>query len=148
MNFFLGDLELEGPELLGDELKVYLHHGDVVFIGRLTEDIFRVIVATHEEQNSQQHKTDLTISDFRAPIDRAGIRLKVMSAKWMTPFRVNDGRAEHIRQNHIFLADDASHIHSPVGGQGMNTGDSGCRESCLEDCGSRKGRGSAVAGQL
>jgi len=40
----------------------------------------------------------------------------------MTPFRVSDRCAEHIRQGHIFLAGDASHIHSPVAGQGMNTG--------------------------
>jgi hypothetical protein len=40
----------------------------------------------------------------------------------MTPFRVSDRRAEHIRCGHIFLAGDASHIHSPVAGQGMNTG--------------------------
>src|ERR1700758_2046169 len=28
LNFFLGDLELGGPDLLGDELRIYLHRGD------------------------------------------------------------------------------------------------------------------------
>jgi hypothetical protein len=40
----------------------------------------------------------------------------------MTPFRVNDRQAKRYRIGNIFLAGDASHIHSPVGGQGMNTG--------------------------
>jgi 2-polyprenyl-6-methoxyphenol hydroxylase-like FAD-dependent oxidoreductase len=122
LNFFLGDLQLEGPDLLGDELRIYLHRGDVVFIGRLKEKVFRVIVALHSEQNAPEHERQLTLSDFQEPMDRAGIRLRATSASWMTPFRVSDRRAEHIRCGHIFLAGDASHIHSPVAGQGMNTG--------------------------
>jgi 2-polyprenyl-6-methoxyphenol hydroxylase-like FAD-dependent oxidoreductase len=122
LNFFLGDLELEGPDLPGDELRIYLHHGDVVFIGRLKEKVFRVIVALHSEQDAPERKTQLELSDFQKPMDRAGIRLRATSASWMTPFRVSDRRAEHIRRGHIFLAGDASHIHSPVAGQGMNTG--------------------------
>jgi 2-polyprenyl-6-methoxyphenol hydroxylase-like FAD-dependent oxidoreductase len=130
LNFYLGDFELEGEDLPGDELRVYLHHGDVVFVGRLDDKLFRVIVALdseqHSEKRTEQQRTvqaaELTLADFQAPIDRAGIRLRLQSAAWMTPFRVNDRRAEHIRQNHVFLAGDASHIHSPVGGQGMNTG--------------------------
>jgi 2-polyprenyl-6-methoxyphenol hydroxylase-like FAD-dependent oxidoreductase len=40
----------------------------------------------------------------------------------MTPFHVNDRQAAQYRARNVFLAGDASHIHSPVGGQGMNTG--------------------------
>jgi len=122
LNFFLGDLELEGPDLLGDELRIYLHHGDVVFIGRLKEKVFRVIVALHSEQAKPEREIQLKLSDFQEPLERAGIRLRATSASWMTPFRVSDRRAEHMRCGHIFLAGDASHIHSPVAGQGMNTG--------------------------
>ena len=122
LNFFLGDLELEGPDLLGDELRIYLHRGDVVFIAKLKEKVFRVIAALHSEQDAAQDERQLKLSDFQEPMDRAGIRLRASSALWMTPFRVSDRRAERIRQGHIFLAGDASHIHSPVAGQGMNTG--------------------------
>ncbi len=122
LNFFLGDLELEGPDLLGDELRIYLHRGDVVFIAKLKEKVFRVIAALHSEQDAAQDERQLKLSDFQEPMDRAGIRLRATSASWMTPFRVSDRRAERIRQGHIFLAGDASHIHSPVAGQGMNTG--------------------------
>jgi 2-polyprenyl-6-methoxyphenol hydroxylase-like FAD-dependent oxidoreductase len=40
----------------------------------------------------------------------------------MTPFHVNDRQAEHYRAGNVFLGGDASHIHSPLGGLGMNTG--------------------------
>ena len=122
LHFFLGDLELEGPDAFGDELRVYLHRGDVVFIGRLTEKLYRVIIVFHSNQDSSKPDAQLTLADFQDPIDRAGIKLKVLSAVWMTPFHVNDRQAEHIRRSNIFLAGDASHVHSPVGGQGMNTG--------------------------
>ena len=50
------------------------------------------------------------------------MRVKLLSAGWTTPFRVNDRQARRYRIGNVFLAGDASHIHSPVGGQGMNTG--------------------------
>jgi 2-polyprenyl-6-methoxyphenol hydroxylase-like FAD-dependent oxidoreductase len=121
MDFFLGDLVLEGPDLPGDELAIHLHHGDIVFLGRLTERLVRVIVALHSNQGKQPEKK-LELSDFQQPIDRAGIRLRAVGAEWMTPFRVQDRRAEKIHHGRVFLAGDAAHIHSPVGGQGMNTG--------------------------
>lgn len=120
--FYLGDLELEGPDKLGDELRVYLHSGDVVFMGHLNDKEDRVIVALHSKQDTEDLNKKLTLADFQEPMDRAGIKLKVVSASWMTPFHVNDRQAAHIRINGAFLAGDASHIHSPVGGQGMNTG--------------------------
>jgi hypothetical protein len=41
---------------------------------------------------------------------------------WRAPFHINQRKARHYRVGNIFLAGDASHIHSPVAGQGMNTG--------------------------
>jgi hypothetical protein len=78
-------------------------------------------VALHEDQQAPE-KQDLTIEDFQRAVDRIGINIKIKSAEWMTPFRVNDRQAKHYRIGNVFLAGDASHIHSPVGGQGMNTG--------------------------
>src|SRR5581483_11458259 len=121
LHFFLGDLEFESPRDFGDEFRVYLHRGDVVFIGRLTDKLYRVIVALHDIPEGGVQR-QLTIADFQGPMDRAGVPLKAVGAAWMTPFHVNDRQAEHTRIENTFLAGDASHIHSPVAGQGMNTG--------------------------
>jgi hypothetical protein len=121
LSFFLGDCEIEGRDAAGDELSIHVRQGDLVFMGRLSERIVRVIVALHEQQNGFE-TSELALEDFQSAVDRVGVRVKIKSADWMTPFRVNDRQAKHYRIGNIFLAGDASHIHSPVGGQGMNTG--------------------------
>ncbi len=121
LSFFLGDLEIDGPDAPTDELVIHLHHGDVVFMGRLSDRIVRLIVAMHDKQG-QEDDRPLTLADFQRAVDEAGVRVTVRSSEWMTPFHVNDRQAKHYRSGNAFLAGDASHIHSPVGGQGMNTG--------------------------
>jgi hypothetical protein len=48
--------------------------------------------------------------------------MRAEAASWLAPFHVNQRKAGHYRRGNVFLAGDAAHIHSPVGGQGMNTG--------------------------
>jgi len=120
LSFFLGDCEVEGEDVPGDELSIHVHHGDVLFLARLTDRIVRVIVATHEQQ--EQEKREVTVEDLQRAVDRMGVRANIKSAEWLTPFHVNDRQAKHYRIGNVFLAGDACHIHSPVGGQGMNTG--------------------------
>lgn len=54
----------------------------------------------------------------RAAITDAGIR----DAAWVSPFRIHRRLATRYRTGRTVLAGDAAHIHSPMGGQGMNTG--------------------------
>lgn len=44
------------------------------------------------------------------------------SVEWESTFRIHRRQAATYRRGTVFLAGDAAHIHSPVGGQGMNTG--------------------------
>jgi 2-polyprenyl-6-methoxyphenol hydroxylase-like FAD-dependent oxidoreductase len=48
--------------------------------------------------------------------------VKISDPKWVANFRINSRLSNRYRKGRIFLAGDAAHIHSPVGGQGMNTG--------------------------
>jgi 2-polyprenyl-6-methoxyphenol hydroxylase-like FAD-dependent oxidoreductase len=48
--------------------------------------------------------------------------IEVERVNWFSTYRVHHRVAEHFRQGRAFLLGDAAHIHSPVGGQGMNTG--------------------------
>lgn len=43
-------------------------------------------------------------------------------ARWLSRFHSDERQAPHYRVGRVFLAGDAAHIHSPAGGQGMNTG--------------------------
>lgn len=48
--------------------------------------------------------------------------MTVKHVNWFSTYHVSHRVAEHFRVGRCFLAGDAGHIHSPVGGQGMNTG--------------------------
>lgn len=122
LDFFLGDFELSGPDVPGDELSIHLHHGDVVFVGRLNDKLARVIVVLHRQPGAPPVNRQPAIGDFQAALDRVGARISVLSAVWMTPFHINQRKAARYRVDSAFLAGDASHVHSPVAGQGMNTG--------------------------
>jgi 2-polyprenyl-6-methoxyphenol hydroxylase-like FAD-dependent oxidoreductase len=46
----------------------------------------------------------------------------VRKVNWFSTYHVHHRVAEHFRKGRAFLVGDAAHIHSPAGGQGMNTG--------------------------
>jgi 2-polyprenyl-6-methoxyphenol hydroxylase-like FAD-dependent oxidoreductase len=121
LRFFLGDLKLSGSDVPGDELVIHLQHGDVLFIARLKDDITRVIAVQQAEQDESANRMP-EISDFQRWIDEFDLQIRVEDAVWRTPFHINQRKARQYRKGNIFLAGDASHIHSPVAGQGMNTG--------------------------
>src|SRR3989442_15661528 len=50
------------------------------------------------------------------------MRVDVARVNWFSTYRVHHRVADHFRTGRAFLLGDAAHIHSPVGGQGMNTG--------------------------
>jgi 2-polyprenyl-6-methoxyphenol hydroxylase-like FAD-dependent oxidoreductase len=121
ISFYLADVEITGRDVPQDELSLHTSHGDVLFMGRLSDKIVRLIVALHESPKMDGDR-ELRVEDFQRMVDRVGVEARIHSATWMTPFHVTDRQAKHYRIGNVFLAGDASHIHSPVGGQGMNTG--------------------------
>jgi hypothetical protein len=50
------------------------------------------------------------------------MRIDVERVNWFSTYRVHHRVADQFRRGRTFLLGDAAHIHSPVGGQGMNTG--------------------------
>ena len=61
-------------------------------------------------------------------VDYLGARLadeaggSIRSVEWTSYFRIHRRLADSYRSGRVLLAGDAAHIHSPLGGQGMNTG--------------------------
>ncbi|HEY2697559.1 MAG TPA: FAD-dependent oxidoreductase [Pseudonocardiaceae bacterium] len=62
-------------------------------------------------------------ADVRAVLDRAmGRAVGVQEIGWASRFHCDERQIEQYRHGRTFFAGDAAHVHSPVGGQGMNTG--------------------------
>jgi 2-polyprenyl-6-methoxyphenol hydroxylase-like FAD-dependent oxidoreductase len=51
-----------------------------------------------------------------------GMDIELTEAPWLSLYRVNVRMVSRYRIGSVFLAGDAAHVHSPAGGQGMNTG--------------------------
>jgi 2-polyprenyl-6-methoxyphenol hydroxylase-like FAD-dependent oxidoreductase len=67
------------------------------------------------------HRENLRFEDIRAEIELL-LDIKVTDLNWFSTYRVQHRVADRFRVGRAFLVGDAGHIHSPAGGQGMNTG--------------------------
>jgi len=66
-------------------------------------------------------RKDLGFEDLRGRIEPF-LGIRVAEVNWFSTYRVHHRVAERFRVGRAFLLGDAGHIHSPAGGQGMNTG--------------------------
>jgi FAD binding domain-containing protein len=65
--------------------------------------------------------SEVTFEALRPDVESL-CKVTVHTVQWFSTYRVHHRVAEHFRKGRIFLVGDAAHIHSPAGGQGMNTG--------------------------
>jgi hypothetical protein len=70
------------------------------------------------------HARDHVTFDQVAPAvrEQAGTSLTFKSCLWFSTYRIHHRAAERFRDRRCFVLGDAAHVHSPMGGQGMNTG--------------------------
>jgi 2-polyprenyl-6-methoxyphenol hydroxylase-like FAD-dependent oxidoreductase len=67
------------------------------------------------------HRDDLRFEDIQHQAEQQ-LNLRFASCDWFSSYRVHHRVADRFRAGRAFLLGDAGHIHSPAGGQGMNTG--------------------------
>jgi 2-polyprenyl-6-methoxyphenol hydroxylase-like FAD-dependent oxidoreductase len=117
--FYVADVEASGPALNG-ELHVDLDEADFLGVFPLAGQGRARLIGTVRDQRAE-HADSLTFKDIS---DRAINHLKVRVEKvnWFSTYHVHHRVTQHFRKGRSFLLGDAAHIHSPVGGQGMNTG--------------------------
>jgi len=73
-------------------------------------------------QNSSARE-DLTLDELQESVHAIlPVPIRVRDPRWLTRWSAQLRQAPHYRVGRVFLAGDAAHIHSPAGGQGLNTG--------------------------
>lgn len=93
-----------------------IHDGKIVFA---TEGPIGVMVT----EKSVGATAEPTLSDLReALVAACGTDYGIHSPTWISRFSDASRQAVAYRKGRVFLAGDAAHVHSPVGGQGLNTG--------------------------
>lgn len=114
--FYVADVELEGgftPDVQaniddrGIAMNFPVRPGQQRLIGMVPTDLVE--------------RSDLGFADLRPWVEPL-LGVRVVEVHWFSTYHVSHRVADHFRVGRCFLSGDAGHVHSPVGGQGMNTG--------------------------
>jgi 2-polyprenyl-6-methoxyphenol hydroxylase-like FAD-dependent oxidoreductase len=118
--FFVADTQVTGP-MAPDELNVYLLlRGFHLFFPMRGADHWRIVGILPPELRG---KDDLMFEEvIPSLLQETGMELSFKGCSWFSTYRIHHRCASRFRDGRCFLLGDAAHIHSPVGGQGMNTG--------------------------
>jgi hypothetical protein len=117
--FYVADVVGTGP-VANDELHIGLDDADFMLVlpMRGTGHLRLIGPAKWTDDRGQR---DLTFDDISQRVIR-NLKLAITTVNWFSTYRVHHRVASKFRDRRAFLVGDAAHVHSPVGGQGMNTG--------------------------
>src|SRR5262249_4053691 len=91
-----------------------------VFATPLPHERWRLVVSMGEKP--VELPKEVSLEEVEQACHRVGVHVKLSDPTWISPFAINTRLVPSMQAGRVFLAGDAAHVHSPVGGQGMNTG--------------------------
>lgn len=116
--YLVGNFQLES-ELSQDKGDGFLGKSQLLACFPLGANTYRVVV----NLGNQTVSTNISEEEVKQIIhNRSKGIFKVISVAYLSPFWIHSKMVEKMRQGSVFIAGDAAHVHSPAGGQGMNTG--------------------------
>ncbi|GAA3048517.1 FAD-dependent oxidoreductase [Streptomyces olivoverticillatus] len=121
----VADVILEGPDrphIDRDHWHMWAENGLLALRPFEGTETTQVMASFPDAEGALEAAQALTPDDIgRLVAERSGLRLTVGEVRWSSAFRPRMGMAERFRTGRVLLAGDAAHIHSPAGGQGLNT---------------------------
>ena len=118
--FYVADVDAHGPAMNGD-IHVALDRTDFLAVFPLADAHRARLVGTVRQEAETARRESLTWDDVSRRVIE-WMRIDVERVNWFSTYQVHHRVADRFRSGRAFLLGDAAHIHSPVGGQGMNTG--------------------------
>jgi 2-polyprenyl-6-methoxyphenol hydroxylase-like FAD-dependent oxidoreductase len=116
--FFVADVDATG-DAAGKCINIFLTDNDFCIIFPIrTSGMIRLIGIVPQDLASRE---DLAFEDVQPYVTKL-TALQIRKVNWFSKYHVHHRVADHFHKGRVFIAGDAGHIHSPVGGQGMNTG--------------------------
>jgi 3-(3-hydroxy-phenyl)propionate hydroxylase len=119
-DFILGDVRVRWPWPM-DSIHIFINAKGTIACFPIKEGLYRLILIPKFSRPANDSET--TFTEFRSITQEISDgTIEPFDPQWLTRFRVHHRLAEKFRLDRVFLVGDAAHIHSPAGGQGMNTG--------------------------
>lgn len=120
-DFVLGDVKVSWPWEYGTIRTFVSDKGALAAFPMKGEQRYRLILIPKQKANDAN--PEISQAEFQSIVDTLTPEPVLISdSTWLTRFRVHHRMVSKLREGRVFLAGDAAHIHSPAGGQGMNTG--------------------------
>jgi 2-polyprenyl-6-methoxyphenol hydroxylase-like FAD-dependent oxidoreductase len=119
VNFILADVDADwsvDPGAIG----IHLHPDGIAGSFPLHQPRVRLVLEVRDEVAAGSEPTLEEVQRLTA--DRIDATARLSNPRWLTYFQIHHGQVPQYRFDRVLLAGDAAHIHSPAGGQGMNTG--------------------------
>jgi 2-polyprenyl-6-methoxyphenol hydroxylase-like FAD-dependent oxidoreductase len=117
--FYVADVQAHGPANDG-ELHVDLEQADFLAVFPLAGGGRARLIGTVRDERADHADTLKFENVSRRIIDN--LKVEIEKVNWFSTYHVHHRVTEHFRKGRAFLLGDTAHIHSPAGGQGMNTG--------------------------
>ena len=119
--FYVADVILKSPVINKDELYMYMiKKGFVLFFPMEGAGHYRIVGILPDVTDFDQ---PFAFSDMEPKIRAAVVSpVHFEALQWFSTYKVHSRKAAAFMQGRCFIAGDAAHIHTPAGGQGMNTG--------------------------